>query len=78
MWLIATDIATICLYVLVAPLSLAEMDEPIDISCVGRRNHVLDGVRIGATWRIWFNYTVAMRAYFKLLCPLVTNFFVLW
>jgi len=52
MWLIASDIATICLYVLVAPLSLAEMDEPIDISCVGRRNHVLDGVRIGATWRI--------------------------
>jgi len=52
MWLTATDIATFCLYVLVAPLSLAEMDEPIDILCVGRSDDILAGVRIGATWRI--------------------------
>jgi len=40
-------------------------------TCVGPRKHVLDGVQIGATWRIPLNSpcAAAMRPYVKLLWP---------
>jgi len=40
-------------------------------TCVGPRKHVLDGVQIGATWRIPLNCpcAAAMRPYVKLLWP---------
>jgi len=54
--------------------SLAEMAEPFEMpfemwTCVGPKNHVLDRVHIGATWRVRFNdsCSAAMRPYVKLL-----------
>jgi len=48
--------------------------EPIEMSFgmwirVGARKHVLDGVRIGATWRIRLNhpYAAVIEPYVKLL-----------
>jgi len=40
---------------------------------VGARKHVLDGVRIGATWRIWLNhpYAAVIEPYVKLFWPLI-------
>jgi len=58
-----------CLCVLGTQMSCAKTAELIDMpfegrqTHVGSRNHLLDGVRIGSTWRIWLNdlYTAAMR-----------------
>jgi len=48
-------------------------DEPVEMAFGGPRNHVLDGVHIGATWQIRSNdpSSATMRLYVRLLWPLV-------
>jgi len=59
-------------------VSCAKTAVPIEmqygmLSPVGSRNHVLDGMRTGATWRIRLKRSLAaaMRLVLKLLRPLV-------
>ena len=61
-------------------LSCAKTAESIDVpfgmwTRVGARKHVLDGLHIGANWRIRLNRlcAAAMRPYVKLLSPLVRH-----
>jgi len=61
-------------------VSCTKKAEPVEMpfgvwTRVGPRKHVLDGVHIGATWRLRLNRrcVAAMRPYVKLLSPLVSK-----
>jgi len=55
-------------------MSCAKTTDPIEMlfGCGLRWKHVLDGMHIGAAWRIWLNClcSAVMWPYVKLLWPL--------
>jgi len=69
-----------CVLIINRPVSCAKTAEPIEMlfgeqTHVGPVNHALDGIRMGATWRIQLNYpcSAAMRAIATIYVPTCYN-----